>query len=90
MPKGVHSIRHPRVRADISENARVLVLQLANMLHFRHSKICPNLLLTVQPIYAPKDSHCDNDIFIFRDVFTIHPTSFDYGSLLNVNEQMFH
>ena len=22
-------------------------------------------------------------------VYTIHPTSFDYGSLLNVNEQMF-
>ena len=23
-------------------------------------------------------------------IYTIHPTSFDYGSLLNVNEQMFH
>ena len=23
-------------------------------------------------------------------IFTIHPTSFDYGILLNVNEQMFH
>ena len=22
-------------------------------------------------------------------IYTIHPTSFDYGSLLNVNEQMF-
>ena len=22
-------------------------------------------------------------------IFTIHPTSFDYGSLLNINEQMF-
>ena len=23
-------------------------------------------------------------------IYTIHPTSFDYGSLSNVNEQMFH
>ena len=23
-------------------------------------------------------------------IYTIHPTSFDYGSSLNVNEQMFH
>ena len=25
-----------------------------------------------------------------RFIYTIYPTSFDYGSLLNVNEQMFH
>ena len=23
-------------------------------------------------------------------IYIIHPTSFDYGSLLNANEQMFH
>ena len=23
-------------------------------------------------------------------IYTIYPTSFDYGTLLNVNEQMFH
>ena len=23
-------------------------------------------------------------------IYTIHPTSFDYGILLNVNEQIFH
>ena len=23
-------------------------------------------------------------------IYIIHPTSFDYGSLLNINEQMFH
>ena len=56
-------------------------------------KICPKLLLTALPIYIAKDSHCDYGILILTFsvtlIFTIHPTSFDYGSLLNVNEQIF-
>ena len=44
----VHTLaRSPRASADISGYTRVPVLQL--MLHFRHSKICPNRLATVIP-----------------------------------------
>ena len=53
--------RFPRVSVDISGNAPVPVLQL---ICYTSStlKICPNLLLTAQPIYIPKDSHCDYGI----------------------------
>ena len=66
-----------------------------NKLHFRHSKNLSNLLLTTQPIYIPKDSHCNwgisyNTYLLFIYIYTIHPTSFDYGILLNVNKQIFH
>ena len=81
-----------RVSADISGNARVPLLQLICYTSGT-LKICPNLLLTALPIYIAKDSHCDyghfNTNVSMTFIYTEHPTSFDYGSLLNVNEQMF-
>ena len=67
--------------ADISGNAQVPVLQL---ICYTSStlKIYPNLFQTTQ------DSHYDYGIFntnvSMTFIYTIHPTSFDYGSLLNV------
>ena len=59
-PKGVQRLR---VSADISDNARVPVLQLI-CYTFGTLKICPNLLLTALPIYIAKDSHYDYGILI--------------------------
>ena len=52
--------------ADISDNARVPVLQLYILICYTFStrKICPNVLLTALPIYIAKDSHCDYGILI--------------------------
>ena len=55
-------------------------------------KICSNLLLTNLPIYITKDSlllwHFNSNIYM-TFIYAILPTSFSYGILLNVNEQMF-
>ena len=88
MPKGTQL---PRANADIFGNARVPVLQL---ICYTSStlKICLNLLLTTMPVYIAKDNHCDYSILniSMTFIYTIHPTSFIYEILLNVNEQMFH
>ena len=81
----------PRASADISGNAQVPMLQLL-CYTFGTLKTCPNLLLTIQSIYIAKDSHCDYGTSILNSmtfIYTINPTSFDYGILLNVNEQTF-
>ena len=38
---------------------------MTNMLHFRHSKICPNLKENVQLVYIVTDADCDGRILCY-------------------------
>ena len=63
-----------------------------NMLHFWHSKNLPELIANCSAyLYSKGWSlwlwHFNTNVC--TTIYTIHPTTFDYGSLLNFNEQMF-
>ena len=65
-----------------------------NMLHFQHSKNLPKLIANRSAyLYSKGYSlwlwHFNSNVST-TFIYTIHPTSFNYGILLNVNEQMFH
>ena len=83
MPEGA---QHLRAREGISANSRVPAFQLI-CYNSGTLKICLNLLPINQPTYLPKDSYCDCGIhsnISMMFIYTMHLTSFDYRSLLNV------
>ena len=70
---------------------------ITNMLHFWHSKICPNLKLTAQLAYIVTDADCDSgryfNIFImFSNISMMDPIQylyFDYGIIQSLTSCLY-